>query len=147
MSIQALVLFPADGLGAGTLVMVVHLMPPTLLVRGIRPVLAATPAHPALPAPATSLTDRAPAASLSNCGCQRGPVPGRPHRRAQQAQASPGHHRDRVFIPIGLLGWWLAIGHPIRLARDRSARLHLAVLKPEGKTVRSDTGTGLQAVD
>lgn len=79
---QAAVLFPADGLGAGALVISVHVMPPTLPVRGSRAALAATPGYLAPPIPATSPTGRAPAASLSSCAYLHGPAPGTDRRRA-----------------------------------------------------------------
>lgn len=61
-NIQAVVILPADGLGAGTWAVVSHVMLPTL-VRCNHSALVTTPVHPALLVPATSPTDRARAAS------------------------------------------------------------------------------------
>jgi len=54
-----------------------------------RSALAATAAHPVLPAPATSQTDGAAAASRSSGRFRRGPAPGRPCCTAQPVSASP----------------------------------------------------------
>lgn len=48
-----------------------------------------TPAYPAPPAPATSLTDRARAEARSSGVCRRGPAPGRPRCTVQPASANP----------------------------------------------------------
>lgn len=92
--IQAVVLYPDDGLGADALVVVAHVTPPTP-ARCSRSVPASTPVRPVPPIPATSLTGMAQAASLSSCGYRYGPVLGRPCRRAQPASASP----DRLPVP------------------------------------------------
>lgn len=103
--IHAPVLFPVDGLGVGVLVVTPQLMPPTLVCCS-RTTLAATQTHPASPAPATSLTDRAAAGSRSSGVPRRGLVPGRPGCTVQASLASP----DRLPVPC------IHPADPVRLA-------------------------------
>lgn len=113
---QAAILGTADCLGTFALAMVVHVIPSTL-VRCSRSVLAATPAYPIPPAPATSLTGTAQAASQSSGAPRRGPAPGRLCRTAQPVQASPGHrpesHTHRAGSARLAVGYLVA--NPVRL--------------------------------
>lgn len=86
--IQTAALFPA-----GDLVVIAHVIPPIHRCSFLVP--ASTLVHLAPPVPATSLTDRTVAASRSSGAPRRGLVPGRPHRTAQPASASP----DRLPVP------------------------------------------------
>lgn len=82
-----------------------------------RPALAATVAYPVPPAPATSLTGRALAASLSSGAPLRGLVPDRPRRTAQPASTSLDrlpvqrtHPADPVLRDTGQL-----VANPVHL--------------------------------
>lgn len=70
-----------------------------------------TPAYLVPPIPATSLTDRAVAAARSSGVPQCGLVPGRPHRTAQPASASPDRLPVLRIHPAGSVR--LAAGHQV----------------------------------